>query len=210
MTKPARSPSARRCRRRSGWSRVSMLASPRPAATTVGRAVSAWLHHRHQHHPGAHGAKTALLITGFRDVYEMAASTGGRIQSLLQEHVPLVERALRFEVKERVLADGEVETPLDQAEIATLGKALEQRRHRGCAILFLNCYASPAHEARKGNPGEEPSRHVRVGLARAQPGISRVRALLNGSCQRLYRTGVAAMSARSTITSVTKALPARS
>ncbi len=107
------------------------------------------------------GAKTALLITeGFRDVYEIGRINRPDAYNLFfKKHVPLVERALRFEVKERVLADGEVETPLDQAEIATLGKALEQRGIEACAILFLNCYASPAHEARakaileKNHPG---------------------------------------------------------
>ena len=107
------------------------------------------------------GAKTALLITeGFRDVYEIGRINRPDAYNLFfKKHVPLVERALRFEVKERVLADGEVETPLDQAEIAALGKALEQRGIEACAILFLNCYASPAHEARakaileKNHPG---------------------------------------------------------
>src|SRR5688572_6935757 len=96
------------------------------------------------------GAKTALLITdGFRDVYEIGRINRPDAYNLFfQKHVPLVERALRFEVKERVLADGEVETPLDEAEIAALGEALEQREIEACAILFLNCYASPEHEAR--------------------------------------------------------------
>ena len=79
------------------------------------------------------GAKTALLITeGFRDVYEIGRINRPDAYNLFfKKHVPLVERALRFEVKERVLADGEVETPLDEAEIAALGKELEQARHRG-------------------------------------------------------------------------------
>src|ERR1017187_5907217 len=65
------------------------------------------------------GAKTALLITeGFRDVYEIGRINRPDAYNLFfQKHVPLVERALRFEVKERVLADGEVETPLDEREI---------------------------------------------------------------------------------------------
>jgi N-methylhydantoinase A len=107
------------------------------------------------------GAKTALLITeGFRDVYEIGRINRPDAYNLFfQKHSPLVERALRFEVKERVLSDGEVEKPLDEAEIAALGRELEKRGIESCAILFINCYASPAHEARakaileKNHPG---------------------------------------------------------
>jgi N-methylhydantoinase A len=96
------------------------------------------------------GAKTALLITeGFRDVYEIGRINRPDAYNLFfKKHVPLVERALRFEVHERVLSDGEVETPLDEAQIAALGAELERRGIEACAILFINCYANPAHEAR--------------------------------------------------------------
>src|SRR5215216_4689051 len=96
------------------------------------------------------GAKTALLITeGFRDVYEIGRINRPDAYNLFfRKHVPLVERALRFEVKERVFADGEIETPLDENEIAALGKMLEKRGIEACAILFINCYARAEHEAR--------------------------------------------------------------
>jgi len=60
----------------------------------------------------------------------------------------LVERALRFEVKERVLADGEIETRLDEEEIAAFGRMLERLGVEAAGILFLNCYAKHDHEAR--------------------------------------------------------------
>ncbi len=96
------------------------------------------------------GAKTALLITeGFRDIYEIGRINRPDAYNLFfRKHVPLIERALRFEVKERVLADGEVETPLDEAEIAALGARLAALGVEAVAILFLNCFANPAHEAR--------------------------------------------------------------
>src|SRR5438445_7051981 len=77
------------------------------------------------------GARTALLITeGFRDIYEIGRINRPDAYNLFfRKHEPLVERALRFEVRERIFADGEVETPLDDEDIAALGK----RRHRtGC------------------------------------------------------------------------------
>jgi N-methylhydantoinase A len=96
------------------------------------------------------GAKTALLITeGFRDIYEIGRINRPDAYNLFfQKHEPLVERALRFEVKERVLAEGEVETPLDEEEIAAFGRLLERLGVEAAGILFLNCYARHDHEAR--------------------------------------------------------------
>jgi N-methylhydantoinase A len=96
------------------------------------------------------GARTALLITeGFRDIYEIGRINRPDAYNLFfQKHEPLVERALRFEVRERVLSDGEVEIPLDDNEVKKLGRKLERLGIEAAAILFLNCYASPDHEAR--------------------------------------------------------------
>jgi N-methylhydantoinase A len=107
------------------------------------------------------GARTALVITeGFRDIYEIGRINRPDAYNLFfQKHEPLVERALRFEVKERVLADGEIDTPLNDAEVAALGEALRARGIEAVAILFLNCYANAGHEARAkqileaANPG---------------------------------------------------------
>jgi N-methylhydantoinase A len=96
------------------------------------------------------GAKTALLVTeGFRDIYEIGRINRPDAYNLFfRKHEPLVERALRFEVKERILADGEIDTPLDEIEIAALGEKLEKLGIEATAILFLNSYARPQHEAR--------------------------------------------------------------
>src|SRR5579862_1557643 len=96
------------------------------------------------------GAHTALLITeGFRDIYEIGRINRPDAYNLFfQKHVPLIERALRFEVNERMLADGEIDKPLDEAEIAALGKELDRLGIEAAAILFLNCYANADHERR--------------------------------------------------------------
>src|SRR5579863_4361268 len=96
------------------------------------------------------GARTALLITeGFRDIYEIGRINRPDAYNLFfRKHVPLIERALRFEVHERMLADGEIDTPLDDKEIAALGAKLEKLGIEACAILFLNCYANADHEQR--------------------------------------------------------------
>jgi len=96
------------------------------------------------------GAKTALITTdGFRDVYEIGRINRPDAYNLyFQKHKPLIERALRFEVKERVRADGEVVTPLDEAGVAALSSKLEELGIEATAIMFINCYANAAHEAR--------------------------------------------------------------
>src|SRR6201996_9571938 len=96
------------------------------------------------------GGRTALLITeGFRDIYEIGRITRPDAYNLFfAKHEPLIERALRFEVHERTLADGEIETPLDDAEIAALGNTLEELGVEAAATLFLNFYANADHERR--------------------------------------------------------------
>src|ERR1043166_1572211 len=96
------------------------------------------------------GAKTALVTTeGFRDVYEIGRINRPDAYNLyFQKHKPLIERALCFEVKERVRADGEVVTPLDEAGLAALSDKLDKLGIEAAAVLFINCYAHGAPEAR--------------------------------------------------------------
>jgi len=96
------------------------------------------------------GAKTALVITqGFRDVYEIGRINRPDAYNLyFQKHVPLIERALRFETDERMLAEGEPLTPLKDKEIVALGRKLQKLGVEAVAILFLNSYVNPAHERR--------------------------------------------------------------
>jgi N-methylhydantoinase A len=96
------------------------------------------------------GARTALIITeGFRDIYEIGRINRPDAYNLFfKKHVPLVERALRFEVRERILADGAIDIPLDESEIDALGKRLDALGIEATAILFLNCYRNADHEAR--------------------------------------------------------------
>jgi N-methylhydantoinase A len=96
------------------------------------------------------GAKTALITTrGFRDTYEIGRINRPDSYNLFfQKHEPLIERALRFEVDERVLADGEIATALDESQVAELGEKFRKLGIEAVAILFMHCYTNPAHEAR--------------------------------------------------------------
>jgi N-methylhydantoinase A len=96
------------------------------------------------------GARTALLVTeGFRDTYEIGRINRPDAYNLFfRKHVPLVERALRFEVRERMLATGEVLTPLDEAQVHALCERLLAAQVDAVAILLLHCYVNPSHEQR--------------------------------------------------------------
>ena len=96
------------------------------------------------------GAHTALLITnGFRDVYEIGRVNRPDAYNLyFRKHEPLVKRAMRFEVTERMYAEGEVRTPLDEAQVRTLARRLRETRVEAVAVLLLHSYRNPAHESR--------------------------------------------------------------
>ncbi len=96
------------------------------------------------------GAVTALITTeGFRDVLAIAdESRFDQYDIDLVKAAPLVPRALRLTVPERVTADGGVLLPLDEAAVSALVPALQALEVESVAIGFLHSYANPAHERR--------------------------------------------------------------
>src|SRR5438270_3076756 len=96
------------------------------------------------------GAKAALITTaGFRDVYEIGRINRPDAYNLFfSKHVPLVPRALCFEVRERMTAEGAVHVPLDEASVLEVCESLRRERVDAVAIMLLHCYANPEHEAR--------------------------------------------------------------
>jgi len=96
------------------------------------------------------GARTALVTTkGFRDIYEIGRINRPEAYNLFfRKHRPLVERALRIEVDERMDAAGEVMRPLIDAEVEAVGRRLLDEKVDAVAILFLHSYRNPDHEIR--------------------------------------------------------------
>jgi N-methylhydantoinase A len=94
------------------------------------------------------GARTALITTrGFRDLLEIAR--GNRpvpFQLGYRREPPLVPRTLRFELDERVMADGSIVREPDPDEIDAVARQLESLGVEAAAISFLNAYANPANE----------------------------------------------------------------
>ncbi len=96
------------------------------------------------------GAKAALLTTeGFRDIYEIGRINRPDSYDLyFRKHQPLIERALRFEISERVTAAGEVLKPLIDDEVLAIAGRLEALGVEAVAILFMHSYRRPDHEIR--------------------------------------------------------------
>jgi N-methylhydantoinase A len=94
------------------------------------------------------GARTAMVSTaGFRDVVEIGREARYDLYDMkLVRPEPLVPRPLRFEVRERVKADGSVLEPLDVEEAKRLARHLSELEVESVAISFLHSYANPAHE----------------------------------------------------------------
>ena len=98
------------------------------------------------------GARAALITTrGFRDVLELRRSARADLYDLFQDApATLIPRRRRFEITERIGADGAIVTPLAENEIDGLVAALEAARVDAVAISLLFSFLNPEHEQRLG------------------------------------------------------------
>jgi len=96
------------------------------------------------------GARAALITTrGFRDVLELRRSARADLYDLFQDApATLIPRRRRFEITERIGADGAVVTPLAENEIDGLVAALKAARVNAVAISLLFSFLNSEHEQR--------------------------------------------------------------
>jgi N-methylhydantoinase A len=94
------------------------------------------------------GALTALVTTrGFRDSLAMRREHRYDIYDLgITLPEPLVPRQRRWEVTERILADGSIDTPLDHDQVRALARRARREGIESLAIVFLHSYRNPEHE----------------------------------------------------------------
>jgi N-methylhydantoinase A len=108
------------------------------------------------------GARLGLLVTeGFRDVLELQRL---RLPNPFDldgaRPTPLVPRARVAEVRERLRADGSVDTALDEPGAAEAVRRLSGHRVEGLVVSFLHAYRDAVHE-----------RRTRALAAEAAPGL---------------------------------------
>jgi N-methylhydantoinase A len=96
------------------------------------------------------GAPCALVTTqGFRDIYEIGRVNRPESYNLFfRRHEPLIERDLRYEIRERMDAQGKVLIPLDEDALRAAAAAAVGAGVQAIAVLFLHSYRNPAHEQR--------------------------------------------------------------
>jgi N-methylhydantoinase A len=97
------------------------------------------------------GARAALLATeGFEDVLLIGRQEKSRIyDQFYRRPPPLIRREAILGVHERIGADGEVVTPLDEDSLLRRTReAVERHGATSLAIVFLHAYRNPAHERR--------------------------------------------------------------
>jgi len=96
------------------------------------------------------GAKTGLITTeGFRDIVAIGRERRSELYNYSAPKPPVfVERKHRKEVTERVSADGEVQTPLDGAEVREAVQSIVEDGVTSIAVCLLNSYRNPDHERR--------------------------------------------------------------
>jgi len=113
------------------------------------------------------GARTALITTGgFRDVLELRRIRAPQLYDLFfDKPAPLVERYLRFELSERMAADGAVVRPVTEAELWTLKEKLVKADVEAVAVCLLHAYAYPAHEVQVGAFLRQELPHLHISLS---------------------------------------------
>ena len=111
------------------------------------------------------GARVGLMATkGFRDVIEMRRRDRPMTWGLKGDFRPVVDRDLRLEIDERVLADGSLLVPLSERDVEAAARQLIERGAQAVAVCFINSYASAENEAAAARIVRRlwPNEHVSV------------------------------------------------
>src|SRR2546425_2098688 len=96
------------------------------------------------------GARTALIVTkGTRDVYKIGRGNRPDAYDIwFKRPEPLVPRHLTFEVEERLLATGEIHTPLNAVQAEAIASQVTASGAEAVAVCFLHSWNNPVHESR--------------------------------------------------------------
>src|SRR5208283_1399854 len=94
------------------------------------------------------GARVALITTaGFEDVIEIGRQARPRLYDFFFDRIaPLVDREMRFGVKERTDAEGRILERPPEAELLRLREAVRHASPEAIAISLLFSFANPENE----------------------------------------------------------------
>src|SRR5438128_2692356 len=107
-----------------------------------------------------------LTTRGFRDVLIIGREKRYQVYDLqIEKPASLIPRRLIGEVTERVLADGTVRTPLEEADARRAIRELVARGVTTLAVCLLHAYLNPVHERRIAALVAEEAPHVAVTLS---------------------------------------------
>ncbi len=97
-------------------------------------------------------ARAAFVTTqGFSDMLEIARQIRPSLYDLnFQKSPPLVPRRLCFGVPERLDAEGNVITHLDESAVEEIAERIRSARVESVAVCLLHAYRNPVHERRVG------------------------------------------------------------
>ena len=136
------------------------------------------------------GARPALVTTeGFRDVLELRRMRMPHLYDYFWTKPPsLVPRRDRFEIAERMTADGEVLKPLDEDEARALAARLREAGRRvGRRLPAARAPPPRARAAARRDPPRGAARHARLALERDPARAAGVRAHRDDGRQRVRR-----------------------
>ncbi|MDH3691281.1 MAG: hydantoinase/oxoprolinase family protein, partial [Gammaproteobacteria bacterium] len=113
------------------------------------------------------GGKVAMITTkGFRDLLEIGRQTRPRMFDLQADHPPpLVPRQYRLELNERILASGEVEIALTDAEVNAIVDQVMEADAESCAVCLLFAFIRPEHEQRIAQALRQRNPEISVSLS---------------------------------------------
>jgi N-methylhydantoinase A len=108
-----------------------------------------------------------ITTTGFRDVLELGRRTRPNPYGLIGSFEPLISREYRLEVDERMDADGNVVTALDEDGVRAAAEKLVALGCESLMIHFLHAYANDSHEKRAAEIAGAvwPNDHITYGSA---------------------------------------------
>ncbi|WP_163971871.1 hydantoinase/oxoprolinase family protein [Oceanobacillus halotolerans] len=109
------------------------------------------------------GSKIALIVTsGFKDLYEIGRANRSEIYNIqYRQPEPLIKRRHVYEVEERVLVDGQVDTPINHNSLDNVIEEISKGDYDSVSVCLLHSYKNPDHE-----------KHIKQRIQEKMPGMS--------------------------------------